>query len=110
TRVNLFGSAGGSAFLAALTEGRRNELAQAIRGGRDVHNANVLAAGDLEARVARARVQGYASRHPVYRGGAFNGTPRDDGLNAIAVPVIHSGRLLGALNINWNRAAMTEQE
>jgi IclR family mhp operon transcriptional activator len=31
-------------------------------------------------------------------------------LNAVAVPVIHSGRLLGALNINWNRAAMTEQQ
>ena len=110
TRVNLFGSAGGSAFLAALSSERRKELVLATRGGRDPHNANVLAAGDLEARVARARVQGYASRHPLYRGGSFNGTPKDDSLHAIAVPVIHDGRLLGALNINWNRAAMTEQE
>lgn len=110
TRANLLGSAGGSAFLAALPLGRRTELAQAARGGRDVHNTNILAAGDLEARVARARARGYASRHPIYRGGAFNGAPKDDGLHAIAVPVVHSGRLLGALNINWNRAAMTEKE
>lgn len=110
TRVNLFGSAGGSAFLAALPHERRKELALAARGGRDVHNANILAAGDLEARVAQARLRGYAARHPLYRGGTFNGARRDDGLNAVAVPVIHSGRLLGALNINWNRAAMTEQQ
>ena len=110
TRVNLFGSAAGSAFLAALPRPRREELAQAVRGGRDVHNANALAAGDLEARVARARERGYAARHRVYRGGAFNGPPRDDRLDAIAVPVIHSGLLIGALNINWNRAAMPEAE
>jgi IclR family mhp operon transcriptional activator len=110
TRVNLFGSAAGSAFLAALPRQRRDELAAATRGGRDVHNANALAAGDLEARVAEARKRGYAARHRLYRGGSFNGVARDDGLNAIAVPVIHAGRLLGALNINWNRAAMTEKE
>lgn len=110
TRVNLFGSAAGSAFLSTLTLQRRQELAAAARAGRDVHNANALAAGDLEARVATARRQGYAARHRLYRGGSFNGVPRDDGLQAIAVPVIHSGRVLGALNINWNRLAMTEKE
>jgi IclR family mhp operon transcriptional activator len=110
TRVNLFGSAAGSAFLAALTPERRKELAAAARAGRDVHNANALAAGDLESRVLQARRHGYAARHRVYRGGSFNGAPRDDGLHAIAVPVIHSGFVLGALNINWNRSAMTEKE
>lgn len=110
TRVNLFGSAAGSAFLAALPRARREELVAATRGGRDVHNANVLAAGDLEMRVAQARRRGYAARHRIYRGGSLNGPARDDKLDAIAVPVIHSGLLLGALNINWNRAAMTEKE
>ena len=110
TRVNLFGSAAGSAFLAALTPERRMELTAATRGGRDVHNGNALAAGDLEARVSQARKLGYAARHRVYRGGPFNGAPRDDGLFAIAVPVVHSGFVLGALNINWNRSAMTERE
>lgn len=110
TRVNLLGSAAGAAFLAAMEGERRQELVAAVRGGRDVHNANALAAGDLDARLCEARKRGYSTRHRLYRGGSFNGVARDDGLNAIAVPVIHAGRLLGALNINWNRAVMTEGE
>lgn len=109
-RVNLLGSAAGMAYLAALTYGRRTELVDAARNGRDVHNAMVIAAGDLEQRVDQARRRGYASRHPLYRGGSYNGNPKDDALDAIAVPILRHGRVFGALNINWNRAAMTERE
>jgi IclR family mhp operon transcriptional activator len=75
-----------------------------------VHNANAVAAGDLQRRVEEARTRGYARRHPLYRGGSFNGKPRDDALDAIAVPLVHAGWVFGALNINWNRAAMSERE
>jgi IclR family mhp operon transcriptional activator len=109
-RVNLLGSAAGTAFLMALPLQRRAALVQAVRGGRDLVNAKAIAAGDLEARVAEARRRGYAARHRLYRGGSFNGEPRDDALNAIAVPVVHQGKVLGALNINWNRSAMSERE
>lgn len=109
-RVNLLGSAAGTAFLAALPAARREALVEAARAGRDLHNAKVIAAGDLERRVAEARRRGYAPRHPQYRGGGYNGEPRDDALQAIAVPVVHEGMLLGALNINWNRGAMTERD
>jgi IclR family mhp operon transcriptional activator len=109
-RVNLLGSAAGNAYLAALTRERRAALVAAAREGRDIHNAMVVAAADLEERVAEARERGYASRHRLYRGGSYNGQPRDDALNAIAVPIIAGGRVLGALNINWNRSAMTERE
>lgn len=109
-RVNLLGSAAGIAFLSALPSKRRAELVQAARRGRDVHNTKVIACGDLEARALQARERGYAARHRLYRGGAYNGDVRDDALNAIAVPIVHSGKVLGALNINWNRAAMTEKQ
>lgn len=109
-RVNLFGSAAGSAFLSALTPQRRSELVEAARAGRDIHNRQVIALDELERRVAQIQDRGYAARHPVYRGGSYNGEPRDDALNAIAVPIIGDGKVLGALNINWNRAAMTEKE
>ncbi len=109
-RVNLLGSAAGMAYLSALRPERRAAMAEAARRGRDVHNAQVIAAGDLEERVQLARRRGYAARHPVYRGGAYNSNPRDNGLAAIAVPVICEGYVLGALNINWNRAAMDERE
>ncbi|MEJ7929774.1 helix-turn-helix domain-containing protein [Ramlibacter sp. AN1015] len=109
-RVNLLGSAAGSAYLAALPAARRQELVQAARCGRDPHNMAVIAASDLERRVEEARRRGYAARHPQYKGGGYNGVPRDDALQAIAVPIVHGGWVLGALNINWNRAAMTERE
>jgi IclR family mhp operon transcriptional activator len=109
-RVNLLGSAAGTAFLSALTAQRRQRLVEAARAGRDIHNAKAIALNDLDQRVAQARARGYAARHPVYRGGSYNGEPRDDALDAIAVPVVFAGHVLGALNINWNRAAMTEQE
>lgn len=109
-RINLLGSAAGMAFVSALPRDRRNELVAAARAGRDIHNAKVIAAGDLEQHVASARRRGYSLRHPLYRGGSFNGEPRDDALQAMAVPVIAHGRLLGALNLNWNRAAASERE
>lgn len=109
-KVNLLGSAAGIAFLSALPAVRREELVEAARQGRDIHNANVAALGDLAQRVAEARRKGYAVRHPVYRGGSFNAQPRDDSLQAIAVPLLARGVVLGSLNINWNRAAMTERE
>ncbi|MGA0569823.1 helix-turn-helix domain-containing protein [Variovorax sp. VNK109] len=109
-RVNLMASAAGSAFLSALTPERRMALVRAARSGRDVHNAKAIALNDAQARVEEARRRGYASRHPVYRGGGYNGAARDDSLQAIAVPIIGQGQVLGALNINWNRAAFTERE
>lgn len=109
-KVTLLGSAAGVAFLSALPGARRAELVEAARSGRDIHNANVAALGDLAQRVAEARRKGYAVRHAAYRGGSFNAQPRDDSLQAIALPLVAQGRVLGALNINWNRAAMTERE
>lgn len=109
-RVNLLASAAGSAFLAALTAERRHALVLAARTGRDIHNAKAIALNDTESRVAQARRLGYSARHPVYRGGSYNGVTRDDSIQAIAVPVFAQGHVLGALNINWNRAALTEKE
>lgn len=109
-RVNLLGSAGGRAFLAALGERRRDELCRAARAGRDVHNLRIATAEDLAARVEQVRSRGYALRDPVYRGGSFEARPRDDALQAIAVPVVHGAWVFGALNINWNRQAATERE
>ena len=109
-RVNLLASAAGSAFLSALGDERRQALVRAARAGRDIHNAKVIALNDVEVRVEEARRRGYAPRHDVYRGGGYNGAARDDALHAIAVPIIGSGKLLGALNINWNRAAFSEKE
>ena len=109
-RVNLLMSAAGRAFLAALTTTKRKALVEQARCSRDIHNQKAIALGDVEELAAVARAQGYAARHRLYRGGAFTAKPRDDSVNAIAVPVIARSKVLGALNINWNRSAMTEKE
>ncbi|MCR0985431.1 hypothetical protein [Roseomonas populi] len=49
-----------------------------------------------------------ATRHPLYRVGRYNAAPKDDLLAAVAVPIVARGRLLGAVTINWNRAALDE--
>lgn len=109
-RVNLLGSAAGTAFLAALAPARRQQLLDAARLGRDIHNAKAIATGDLDQRVEQARRQGYATRHPLFRGGGYNNAGRDDSLDAIAVPITRAGLVLGAININWNRSAHSERE
>ncbi len=108
SRVNLLMSAAGGAFLAALPTDRRGAMVERAREGRDAHNLKAIALGDTERSVARARLRGYAVRHRLYRGGPYNGEPLDDAVNAIAVPIVGRRKLLGALNINWNRSAMTE--
>jgi len=109
-RVNLLASASGLAFLSALPDARRRALVLAARSGRDLHNAKVIALNDLERHAMQARLLGYALRHPVYRGGGYDTAARDDALQAVAVPVQVAGRVLGALNVNWNRAAFTAKQ
>src|SRR5690606_31875996 len=86
--VNLLGSAAGSAFMSALTTARRQELISAARAGKDVHNLKIIAAGTFDAHWDRARRQGYAMRHDLYRGGGYNLAPRDDALSSLAVPLL----------------------
>lgn len=107
-RVNLLMSAVGSAFLSQLTPTRCRQFVDAARRGNDRHNKSAIATGDLQRRLARAREAGYAARHRLYIGGPFNGKAADDQLASIAVPLVHGGRVYGAININWNRRAMTE--
>lgn len=107
-RVNLLMSAVGTAFLSQLPPTRCRSLVDAARAGADCHNKSAIAAGDLQRRLVRAREAGYASRHQLYLGGPYNGEAADDRLASIAVPLACDGRVYGAVNINWNRRAMTE--
>ncbi len=109
-RVTLLGSAAGNAYLAALTPARRKALVAALRDSTDAHNSKILAAGTWREHLEASRQQGYALRHPLYRGGSFNGVPRSDSLQALAVAVVSEGAVIAALNVNWNRKAIPEDE
>jgi IclR family transcriptional regulator, mhp operon transcriptional activator len=110
TRVNLLMSAVGTAYLTHQPPKVCRRLIDAARNGTDPHNVSAIAAGDLARRLARARKLGYAVRHPLFRGGPYNATPRDDRAASIAVPILHDGVAYGAININWNRRAMDEAD
>lgn len=108
-RVNLLMSAMGTAYLAHLPASRCRILVRAARAGKDVHNHSAIAAGDLSKRLAQARMLGYATRHPLFRGGKHNERSCDDRTHSIAVPILSEGNVYGAVNINWNRHASSEE-
>lgn len=110
SRVNLLGSAAGLSYLSALPRERRNALIAAAKRGNDPHNIKIIALDDVERLAAQSRRNGYALRHPAYRGGSYSMSPRDDHVQAIAIPLVGHGIVLGALNINWNRSAFPPEE
>ena len=107
-RVNILMSAMGTAYLAHLPASRCRALVRSARHGTDVHNHSAIAAGDLPKRLAQARMLGYATRHPLFRGGKYNEPERDDRTYSIAVPILSEGTVYGAININWNRDSSSE--
>ena len=109
-RVNLLGSASGIAFLCALPSAQQQVLIRRARGGADLHNAKVAALNDLAQHLRLSWQRGWALRHPLYRGGGHALPARDDGLQALALPIVAQGCVLGALNVNWNRKAATAEQ
>jgi IclR family transcriptional regulator, mhp operon transcriptional activator len=107
-KVNILGSAVGAAFLCNLADEKVEAILATARASRDEVNLLLLSSRDWTDHLENARARQYSFRHPLYRGGDYCGPPQDDALSAMAVPIIHSGRLLGALNVNWNRAAFSE--
>ena len=109
-RVNLLLSSLGSAFLAHIDPANLDRILDRVHQSQDHYNLWGLAAGDLRERLAKIRETGYALRHSRYLGGTYNGPESNDELNSIAVPLMASGKCFGAVNISWNRQAMTDQE
>ena len=110
-RVNLLMSAQGGAFMAQLEAVQLGLILEHVRRHtRDHHNLMAIAAGDLDARLEQVRACGYALRHPLYHGGAYNGAASDDGMNTMAVALISAGRVFGAATVSWNRKALSVRQ
>lgn len=56
------------------------------------------------------RERGYGTRDPASVGGSYDGPPADDGLAAIAVPLLDRTRVHGSINILWIKTAFTIEE
>lgn len=56
------------------------------------------------------RKRGYGTRDAAFTGGTLGRDPQDDGLAAIAVPLVDGSRVHGAINILFIRSAHTTEE
>jgi IclR family mhp operon transcriptional activator len=64
----------------------------------------------LERILAETRQRGYGIRDPGFVGGFYGTAPQDDGLAAIALPLLDRIRVHGAINILWVKTAYTIEE
>ena len=64
----------------------------------------------LEKILAETRERGYAVRDPMFIGGFYGTAPQDDGLAAIALPLLDGTRVHESINILWVETAYTVED
>lgn len=100
-RIDMLRSAVGRAYVGACGERERRAIARLLAQRQRRAAAEVLA--DIEQAAAEFARQGYAARARGF-GGHDEAIERfDDQLDAIAVPVVAGGRVLGSINVVWLR-------
>ncbi len=104
-RVEMFLSAPGRAYLAFCSDAERAAvLTDAAANPPLLVRARQVLAGELPAILDETRRLGYASRDPLFGGdGEKEMNVSDDGIDAIAVPVMHDGKVLATMNLVWPR-------
>lgn len=102
-RVNIFGSAAGTACLAEMPDSALEKIA-AVTANDDEWGLSRygLTVQQYRAHLEDARRRGYGIRGPRFRGN----TTLDDGLSAIAIPVFHDGKVHGAISLLWPKVYM----
>jgi len=101
TQVAMLMSAAARAYLAYCPADERETLiAQALDQQPAVMDEN-----GIRRMIDETRRRGYGVRHPGY----YGESRADDGLRAIAVPVIYGGRIQACINLLWVRDYLTEE-
>ncbi|TAH44825.1 MAG: MarR family transcriptional regulator [Betaproteobacteria bacterium] len=103
-RIDLFLSAPGRAWLAFCPDVER-ESALAHYRAHPPHNARSahVLKRELPAILDETRRRGYAVRDAIFGGSEEDISEFDDGLDAIAVPILADGNVLGCINLVWPR-------
>ena len=100
----------GRAYLAFCPEQERNGILQMLRSSDKPEDLLARDPKRLDRILDETRARGYGTRDPVFTGGNY-GIPRiDDGLAAIAVPLLDRTRVHGSINILWVKTAFTIEE
>jgi IclR family transcriptional regulator, mhp operon transcriptional activator len=109
-RVNWLLSAVGRAYLAYCPDKERQEILYRLRKSEKPVDWLAHEPKRLEKILAETRQRGYGIRDPGFVGGFYGTAPQDDGLAAIALPLLDRNRVHGAINILWVKTAYTIEE
>ncbi|WP_018993014.1 helix-turn-helix domain-containing protein [Aromatoleum toluclasticum] len=103
-RVDLFLSAPGRAWLAFCTQAQRNDVMAHYRTHPPENpRSAIVLRREIDAILDETRRQGYAVRDAIFGGGVEDISEFDDGLDAIAVPVLAADGVQGCINMIWPR-------
>src|SRR5262249_9981107 len=108
--VNWLLSAVGRVYQAFCPDKEREQILQMLRASDKAENWLARDPKRLNRILAETRERGYGTRDPMFLGGLYGSPPRDDGLAAIAVPLIDRTRIHGSVNILWIRNAFTIEQ
>ena len=100
----------GLAYLAYCPEKERESILRRLRKSGKADDQLAHEPKRLERILAETRRKGYGTRDAGFVGGFYGALPQDDGLAAIAVPLLGRTRLHGAINILWIKTAFSEEE
>jgi IclR family transcriptional regulator, mhp operon transcriptional activator len=107
TRVNWLMSGVGRAYLAYCSDKERGEIIARLRKSGDPADRLAHEPRRLDKILTETRQRGYAIRDSGFVGGFYGNAPQDDGLAAIALPLLDRDRVHGAINILWVKTAYT---
>ena len=108
--VNWLLSAVGRAYLAHCPDIERENILRRLRKSGKADDRLAHESKRLERIFAETRRKGYGIRDTSFAGGFYGGLPHDDGLAAIAVPLVDRRRVHGAINILWIKTAFAMEE
>src|SRR5712692_3839119 len=108
--VNGLLSAVGRVYLAYCPDKEREQILQRLRKSEKPEDRLAHEPRRLEKILGETRQRGYGIRDPGFIGGFYGTAPQDDGLAAIALPLLDRNRVHGSINILWVKTAFTIED
>jgi IclR family mhp operon transcriptional activator len=108
--VNWLLSAVGRVYLAYCTDSERKKILGRLQQSEKLEDRLARDPARLEKILAETRERGYGIRDPIFRGGFYGTGPQDDGLAAIALPLLDRARVHGSINILWVKTAFSIED
>jgi IclR family transcriptional regulator, mhp operon transcriptional activator len=108
--VNWLLSGVGRAYLAFCPDKEREAILQRIANSDKPEDRLARDRKHLDRILLETRQRGYGIRAAAFGGELYGNPPKNDGLAAIALPLLDRARVHGSINILWIRAAFTIEE